>query len=110
MQSANALLLLLAACVIGGIVANVADRLGRRLGKKKLRLFGWRPKVTAQILTTLTGTLIALVVVGVMLFLSKDVRKWLQEGPKVLADRDNLQREVVQLESDRKSLESQNSR
>jgi len=56
MGTALLVLLLLALC---GFIAYIGDLLGRRLGKKRLSVFGLRPKHTAILLTVVTGVLIA---------------------------------------------------
>ena len=56
MGTAFLILLLLALC---GFIAYIGDLLGRRLGKKRLSVFGLRPKHTAILLTIVTGVLIA---------------------------------------------------
>jgi len=56
MGTAIVILLLLALC---GFIAYIGDLLGRRLGKKRLTIFGLRPKHTAILLTVVTGVLIA---------------------------------------------------
>ena len=33
--------------VVGGVIALIGDRLGTRIGKKKLSIFGLRPRHTA---------------------------------------------------------------
>src|SRR5205807_5436908 len=56
MGTAFSILLLLVLC---GFIAYIGDLLGRRLGKKRLSVFGLRPKHTAILLTIVTGVLIA---------------------------------------------------
>jgi hypothetical protein len=48
MGTAFLILLLLALC---GFIAYIGDLLGRRFGKKRLSIFGMRPKHTAILLT-----------------------------------------------------------
>jgi uncharacterized protein (DUF3084 family) len=64
MGTAIVFLLLLTLC---GFIAYIGDLLGRRLGKKRLSVFGLRPKHTAILLTVVTGVLIAAVTFGVAL-------------------------------------------
>ncbi|HEU4754029.1 MAG TPA: DUF3084 domain-containing protein [Armatimonadota bacterium] len=56
MGTAFIILLLLALC---GFIAYIGDLLGRRFGKRRLSIFGLRPKHTAILLTVATGVLIA---------------------------------------------------
>ena len=55
--------------VMGGIIAFIADKLGSKIGKKKLSVFGLRPHDTSVLLTVLSGVLIALFSVGTQLAL-----------------------------------------
>jgi len=45
--------------VFGGLVALLGDRVGMKVGKKRLSLFGMRPKYTSMVITVLTGFFIA---------------------------------------------------
>ena len=48
--------LILVLAVVGGVIAFIGDRLGTRIGKKKLSIFGLRPRHTAVIVTILRGS------------------------------------------------------
>jgi uncharacterized protein (DUF3084 family) len=84
-QSPVALFLLLA---LGGVIAYFADRLGRVLGKKRLSLFGLRPRHTAEMLTVFAGVMIPLVTIIIVLAVSKGVRDWALHSADVLRERD----------------------
>ena len=58
----------------GGVIAFIGDRLGSKVGKKKLSLFGLRPKHTSILVTIITGILITTVTFGILAIASKDVR------------------------------------
>lgn len=45
--------------VFGGFLALLGDRVGMKVGKKRLSLFGLRPKYTSMVITVLTGFFIA---------------------------------------------------
>jgi len=45
--------------IMGGAIAYIGDKLGTRVGKRKLSIFGLRPKHTSIIVTIITGILIA---------------------------------------------------
>ena len=51
-------LLILAVLVLGGVLSNLGDRLGSRIGKARLSLFRMRPKKTAVLITVLLIVLI----------------------------------------------------
>lgn len=58
----------------GGVIAFIGDRLGSKVGKKKLSLFGLRPRHTSILVTIITGILITTVTFGILAIASKDVR------------------------------------
>ena len=131
-------LLILVLIVTGGAIAFIGDRLGSKVGKKRLSLFGLRPRHTSIIVTIVTGILITTTTLGVMTAVSKDVRtalfgmeklnRTMQETKANLlatqadldsatqqkeeADRalDASQQEVEKLQSQQKSLEEEQAR
>ena len=60
--------------VIGGIIAFIGDRIGMKIGKKRLSIFGLRPKHTSMLITVITGIVVAATSVLVMSIVSQDVR------------------------------------
>ena len=45
--------------IMGGLIAYMGDKLGTKVGKRKMSLFGLRPKHTSIIVTIVTGLLVA---------------------------------------------------
>jgi hypothetical protein len=64
---------LLISLVAGGI-AYIGDRVGHNVGRKRLTMFGLRPKYTSTVVAVATGMLIALSVTMVALIASQQVR------------------------------------
>lgn len=60
--------------VMGGIIAYIGDKLGTKVGKRKMSIFGLRPKHTSILVTIITGILIAGSTLGILTVASKDVR------------------------------------
>ena len=60
--------------VTGGAIAFIGDKLGTKIGKKRLSIFGLRPRHTSMIITVLTGTLITGLSIGTLAIVSEDVR------------------------------------
>ena len=58
----------------GGAIAFIGDKLGTKIGKKRLSIFGLRPRHTSMIITVITGILITAFSIGTMAIASKDVR------------------------------------
>ncbi|MEA2553441.1 MAG: hypothetical protein QOJ65_1617 [Fimbriimonadaceae bacterium] len=74
----------------GGLVALMADKLGRTLGKKRLTLMGLRPRHTATLITVLAGMLIPFITVLFVAVVSQPVRQWMVEGRHAIEQRDHL--------------------
>jgi hypothetical protein len=59
---------------IAGAVAYVGDRVGHQVGRRRLSLFGIRPRYTSTIVAIATGVIIALVVSLTAIFASQEVK------------------------------------
>jgi uncharacterized protein (DUF3084 family) len=53
------LIIIVVVIIFGGTLAFLGDRVGMKVGKKRLSMFGLRPKYTSMIITVLTGFFIA---------------------------------------------------
>ncbi|MFA4967769.1 MAG: DUF3084 domain-containing protein [Candidatus Margulisiibacteriota bacterium] len=60
--------------VVSGAVAYIGNYVGRYFGKKRLSLFGLRPRYTAIAFTIISGVLIAILTFGMVIYTSKDAR------------------------------------
>lgn len=96
-------LLILALLVLGGVLATLGDRLGSRVGKARLSLFGLRPRNTAVVITVLTGSLISAVSLGLMLLVSERLRRGLFELDRI---EERLRTSREQLEGSRGELQA----
>lgn len=92
---------------LGGIIAFYADRLGRYLGKRRLRFLGMRPRHTAAFLTVGAGVLIPLITVAIVFAASQDVRLWLIEGRQAIEQVKVLRGQVGTLETKGTELDKQ---
>lgn len=72
MESGWFMLIVLA--VMGGLIAYLGDKIGSKVGKRKIKLMGLRPKYTSILVTIMTGISIAVVTLGVMSVLSENAR------------------------------------
>ena len=68
-----------------GFIAYFGDLLGRRMGKRRLTLFGLRPRYTAILVTSLTGMLIAVFAIGIMALVSQRVRLLMIQGDSIVS-------------------------
>ena len=58
--------ILIIIALMGGLIAYMGDKLGTKVGKRRMSLFGLRPKHTSIIVTIVTGLLILLVYVDLV--------------------------------------------
>ena len=68
------IVLIAALIVTGGAIAVIGDRVGSKVGKKKLSLFGLRPRHTSVIVTIITGVVITTLTFAVLAAASENVR------------------------------------
>lgn len=67
-------ILILVLIITGGAIAFIGDRLGSKVGKKKMRIFGLRPKHSSILITIVTGVMITTFTLGIMSIISENVR------------------------------------
>lgn len=94
-------LLLTLLVILGGVIAYLGDWLGRKMGKKRLRIMNLRPRHTAILFTVIMGALIPVITAFALIGVSEPVKEWIVRGPALIrevktlgAERDNLQTEV----------------
>ena len=66
--------LILFLSIMGGVIAFGGDRLGSKIGKKRLSILGLRPKHTSIVVTVITGALTVALTMSVLTIVSRDVR------------------------------------
>lgn len=86
--------LILVLLIMGGAIAYIGDKLGSKIGKKRMSVFGLRPKYTSILMTIITGILISLFTLGTMTVVSKNVRTALFGMEKLQSELTNLNKEV----------------
>jgi uncharacterized protein (DUF3084 family) len=96
----DGILFILAAIIIGGVIAPIGDRLGSRIGKARLSLFGLRPRDTATWVNVFTGMLISGLSLGFILLVSDQYRDGLFRIKQVRNDLSQAQQQeqLVQAE------------
>src|SRR5690606_11915648 len=67
-------ILLIGLVIATSFIAYWADNLGKKLGKKRISLFGIRPKQTATLISIFTSVGIMLLTVGVLLATFSNLR------------------------------------
>lgn len=76
--------------LIGGILSIIGDRVGMKFAKRRVTLFGLRPRHTSSLLTAITGMFISLFVIIIMAMVSETVRT-------SLFSMQYIQRQIVEL-------------
>ena len=86
--------LIIIMAIVGGFIAFLADKMGSKIGKKRMSVFGLRPKHTSILLTVLSGTIIAVLTISVMAISSNSARV-------ALFGMDQLQKELKMLNEEK---------
>jgi len=84
-------LLVLMLVVLAGIIAYLGDRLGTWVGRRRLSLFGARPRTTGQIVGVLSGILIMLTTIGVLAIAFQNATRTLLNVQRTLDELNRLQ-------------------
>lgn len=86
--------LILPLIIVSGILAYLGDVLGMRIGKKRVSLFGLRPRDTSRFITAVTGILISVAVLITMTIFSENVRTALFSMKFIQGQLQSLTREL----------------
>jgi uncharacterized protein (DUF3084 family) len=92
-----------------GLIAYIGDLLGRRMGKRRLSLWGLRPRHTAVLFTVVTGMLIAVFSLFVLVGLSAGIRRAVLHGEALLRENRQLRREQLVLRGEIRKQRSDNA-
>lgn len=78
--------LMIIMAVVGGLIAYLADKMGSKIGKKKMSVFGLRPKHTALLLTVASGVVISFLSILTVTISSQSARTALFGMEKIQAE------------------------
>ncbi|MBQ8690557.1 MAG: DUF3084 domain-containing protein [Phascolarctobacterium sp.] len=79
--------------IVGGLIAYIADNMGSKIGKKRMSVFGLRPRHTSILLTVLSGMMISVLTIGVMAISSESARTALFGMEQIKAEVKMLEKE-----------------
>jgi hypothetical protein len=99
--------LVIAITIVAGGIAYIGDRVGHQVGRKRLTLFGLRPKYTSTIVAVATGMLIALSVTSVALIGSQQVRTAFFRLGQINARINDLQAQAIATQKELDSTRDQ---
>lgn len=86
--------------IVAGVIAYIGDRVGHQVGRKRLTMFGLRPKYTSTIVAVVTGMLIAVSVTVLALIASQQVRTAFFRLGQINARINDLQAQALAMQKD----------
>ncbi|KST64289.1 DUF3084 domain-containing protein [Mastigocoleus testarum] len=98
-------IIVLAVLILGGVIATVGDRIGTRVGKKRLSLFKLRPKHTAVLITIITGVGISLSTLGIIFLVDKNLRRGILELEHTQNDLRRERKQLKKTEAQKRQVE-----
>jgi len=104
MSGINIMILVL---IFSGIIAYIGDRIGMKAGKKRVSLFGLRPRYSSMIITVMTGILIALLTISILLFTYTNLRQALFNINDVLDRLQNLNQKLEERDQELEQLKAE---
>ncbi len=91
--------------VVSGFIAYFGDWLGRYLGKRRISVWGLRPRHTAMLITSFTGSLIAFLTIVAVLATAQTFREIIVRGERILEQSRQMQRQYARLSSEYHQLQ-----
>ena len=91
------IIMLFILAIMGGCIAYLGDKIGSRVGKRKIKIFGLRPKYSSILITIITGVCIAAMTLCVLGILSENVRVALFGIQRLQEQRDRLEAQEKEL-------------
>ncbi|NLM97188.1 MAG: DUF3084 domain-containing protein [Halanaerobiaceae bacterium] len=101
-------LLIIAVILLSGLIAYLGDQIGMKVGKKRISVFGLRPKYTSIIITVFTGVLIAAFTITIILATNNSVRQALFNIQDVLRRLSATRIELENMNKLKEQLEMEN--
>ncbi len=93
--------------VLAGVIAYAGDVLGTTVGKRRLSLFGWRPRRTGQVVGVAAGILIMLTTLSTLAVAFRGAAAVLLQAQRTSLELEGLRSERLVLQSDLSTLRAQ---
>jgi len=93
----SGILLIIALVLISGVIAYIGDIVGRRMGRKRLSLFGLRPRHTAIVISVVAGMLITVITLLAAMAVSQNVKDGFFRVSEMRRQQSELTRELEAL-------------
>jgi uncharacterized protein (DUF3084 family) len=97
-------ILIFALIVATCFIAYIADNIGKNLGKKRISIFGLRPRQTATLISMATSVVIMLLTVAILMLTSASLRNALLRYDTEKKAANKVQREYIQLQAEKEEL------
>lgn len=94
MEIINAFVIIFLLVFVSGLIAFIGDKIGMKMGKKRVSLFGLRPRYSSVIITILTGILIAVLSITILLGVYSELRNALFNINDVLSRLNSLNQQL----------------
>jgi len=101
------ILLIVALVIVSGVIAYVGDIVGRRMGRKRLSVFGLRPRHTAIAISVVAGMLITVLTLGVAMSVSEDVKDGFLRVVEMRQEQQGLSQQLADLDGELKGREQE---
>ncbi|MGM0500528.1 MAG: DUF3084 domain-containing protein [Bacillota bacterium] len=96
MEIINAFVIIISLVILSGLIAFIGDKIGMKMGKKRVSLFGLRPRYSSIIITILTGVLIAVLSITILLGVYSELRNALFNINDVLNRLERLNQQLAE--------------
>lgn len=94
MEIINAFAIIASVVILSGLIAFIGDKIGMKMGKKRVSLFGLRPRYSSIIITVVTGVLIAVLSITILLGVYSELRNALFNINDVLNRLESLNQQL----------------
>ena len=94
MEIINAFVIIALVVFLSGLIAFIGDKIGMKMGKRRVSLFGLRPRYSSIIITILTGILIAVLSITILLGVYSELRNALFNINDVLSRLERLNQQL----------------
>lgn len=104
----TSVIFIIALLIVAGIVAWAGDVLGSILGKRRISLFGLRPRLTSRLVGVLTGVVITIVTILTLALTSHNIQLMLLRMDEIIRENARYREENATLVSENLSLVESN--
>ena len=93
--------------ILSGLIAYLGDQIGMKVGKKRISIFGLRPKYSSIIITVITGILIAAISITILLTVYGSLREAIFNINKVVVRLENLDEKLSEKDKELNNMQKE---